>query len=39
MMHVIYVPGALIVGLVIGWILGANATRKALANARDKARE
>ena len=39
MMHVIYVPGALLVGLAIGWVLGLRAARRELSKARDRARE
>ncbi len=36
--HVIYIPGVLLVGLVIGYILGARAVRDELERAKRKRR-
>jgi hypothetical protein len=38
--HFVYIPGVLLVGLVIGWILGGRAARSARADAdqRDRRR-
>lgn len=32
--HLIFIPGVLLVGVVIGWVLGSRATRKAFAEQR-----
>jgi hypothetical protein len=37
--HVIFIPGILLVGLAIGYVLGAKAARKEMARARAKMRE
>jgi hypothetical protein len=36
--HIIYIPGVLLVGIVIGWVLGGRAARDAEA-ARKRAEE
>lgn len=37
--HVIFIPGVLLVGLTIGYVMGAKAARKELARRRAKLRE
>lgn len=37
--HVIFIPGVLLVGIVIGWVLGARATRQAIADQRARMRK
>ncbi len=36
--HIIYIPGVLLIGLTIGYVLGARAVRHELSQNRDKAR-
>lgn len=36
--HVIFIPGVLLVGIVIGWVLGSRSTRKAFADRRARMR-
>jgi hypothetical protein len=36
--HVIYIPGVLLVGLTIGYMLGARAVRSELGSARERSR-
>ena len=37
--HVVFIPGMLLVGVVIGWIMGAKAARENLERQRRRARE
>jgi uncharacterized protein YneF (UPF0154 family) len=37
--HVIYIPAALLVGIVVGYILGARAVRSELAERRRRMKE
>jgi hypothetical protein len=37
--HIIFIPAVLLMGIVIGWILGAKATREHLAEKAKRARE
>jgi proteasome assembly chaperone (PAC2) family protein len=37
--HVIYIPGVLILGLTIGYILGAKAVRAEIARAKQRMKE
>ena len=37
--HVIYIPGVLILGLTIGYILGAKAVRAEIARAKQRLKE
>jgi hypothetical protein len=37
--HVIYIPGVLLVGVIIGYTLGARAVRAELHRARRRSRE
>ena len=37
--HVIFIPGVLLVGLALGYVMGARAVRKELERAREKLRE
>ena len=37
--HFIFIPGAVLIGIVIGYILGARAARAEMANRRRRARE
>lgn len=37
--HVIYIPGVLILGLAIGYILGAKAVRAEIARAKQRMKE
>jgi hypothetical protein len=37
--HFIFIPGVLLVGITIGWILGGRAARNQIEEARKKARE
>ena len=37
--HIIYIPGVLILGLAIGYLLGAKAVRAELSEASKRARE
>jgi len=34
--HVIYIPGVLLVGLVVGYILGARAVRREVEKTRER---
>jgi proteasome assembly chaperone (PAC2) family protein len=36
--HIIYIPGVLLVGITLGYILGARAVREELKNARRRAK-
>jgi hypothetical protein len=36
--HVIYIPGVLLLGLVLGYVLGARASRGEAARDRERAR-
>jgi hypothetical protein len=36
--HFVYIPGILLVGIVIGWILGGRSARSAKADADDRDR-
>jgi uncharacterized protein YneF (UPF0154 family) len=37
--HIIYIPGALLVGMIIGYTLGARAVRRELQQLRRRARQ
>jgi hypothetical protein len=37
--HVIFIPGVLLVGLALGYVMGAKAVRKELERARAKLKE
>ena len=37
--HVIYIPGVLLVGLIIGYLLGARAVRSELEKLKKRAKE
>jgi len=37
--HVIFIPGVLLVGLALGYVMGARAVRKELERAREKLKE
>ncbi|HEY8944635.1 MAG TPA: hypothetical protein VIM73_10255 [Polyangiaceae bacterium] len=37
--HVIYIPGVLLVGLTLGYVLGARAVRAEVERARKRAKE
>jgi hypothetical protein len=37
--HVIYIPGVLLLGLVVGYILGAKAVRKEVEKGRARLRQ
>ena len=37
--HFIFIPGVLLIGIVIGWILGGKSARAALEEKRRRARE
>jgi hypothetical protein len=37
--HIIYIPGVLLVGLTLGYVLGARAVRAEVREARRRARE
>ena len=37
--HVIYIPGVLIVGLIIGYLLGARAVRAEMARLKKRIKE
>ena len=37
--HIIYIPGVLLVGLTIGYLLGARAVRAEIREAKRRARE
>lgn len=37
--HVIYIPGVLLVGLIIGYLLGARAVRSEMEKLRKRAKE
>ncbi len=37
--HFIFIPGVLLVGIVIGWMLGAKAARNQIAERARKAKE
>jgi hypothetical protein len=37
--HVIFIPGVLLIGIVLGYILGARATRAELTRRQKRARE
>jgi hypothetical protein len=37
--HIIYIPGVLLIGLTIGYVLGARAVRAEVSRMRKRARE
>lgn len=37
--HVLYIPAVLLLGLVLGWVFGARATRQAIEDRQKRARE
>ncbi len=37
--HLVFIPGVLLVGIVIGWIMGGRAARERLERQRQRARE
>lgn len=37
--HLIFIPGVLLIGIVIGWILGGKAARQQIAEKAKRARE
>jgi len=37
--HIVYIPGVLLVGLVVGWILGQRAALSEIARRQSKWRE
>ena len=37
--HVIFIPGVLLIGIVIGWMLGARAVRNQMSERARKAKE
>lgn len=37
--HVIFIPGVLLLGIVIGWMLGARAARNQIAERARRAKE
>lgn len=37
--HFIFIPGVLLVGIVIGWVLGGRSAREQLERRRKRARE
>jgi hypothetical protein len=37
--HIIFIPAVLLLGIVIGWILGAKSTREKMAERAKRARE
>lgn len=37
--HIIYIPGILLVGLIVGYTLGARAVRAEVARARRRSKE
>lgn len=37
--HFLFIPGVLLIGIVIGWILGGRAAREQLEKRRKRARE
>jgi hypothetical protein len=37
--HLVFIPGVLLVGLAIGYVMGAKAARKELERARSRIRE
>ncbi len=37
--HLIFIPGVLLIGITIGWILGGRAGQKRLEDRRRRARE
>jgi proteasome assembly chaperone (PAC2) family protein len=37
--HVIYIPGVLLLGLTVGYILGAKAVRNEIARAKQRLKE
>lgn len=37
--HIIFIPGVLLIGMVIGYILGARAVRAELARRRERLRK
>jgi len=36
--HIIYIPGVLLIGLTIGYVLGARAVRQEISRGRERAR-
>lgn len=37
--HFIFIPGVLLIGIVIGWVLGGRAAREQLEKRKKRARE
>jgi len=37
--HLIFIPGVLLIGIVVGWILGGKAARQQIADKAKRARE
>lgn len=37
--HLLFIPGVLLVGITIGWILGGRAARAQMQRARERARQ
>lgn len=37
--HLLFIPGVLLVGITLGWILGSRAARAQMQRARERARE
>ncbi len=37
--HVIYIPGVILVGIVVGWILGSRAVRSEFEKQKKRAKE
>jgi hypothetical protein len=37
--HIVFIPGVLLVGLAIGYVMGARAARKELERARDRLKQ
>lgn len=37
--HLIFIPGVLLIGIVIGWIMGGKAAKEQLEKKRRRARE
>lgn len=37
--HILYIPGILMVGVVLGYVLGARAIREEVARARKRSRQ
>jgi hypothetical protein len=37
--HLIFIPGVLLIGIVIGWVMGSKATREQVEARRKRAKE